>query len=162
MIKDLVFTDAPGEWFDSWRVHINDENAKGAKWIHRNSDAFLLFADSETLNGPKRGLAKLQIQSVADRILGEIDDRPFALIWAKADLSIPATTQAQITQHIKQYPIAHYEEFSTSVKDEEGKHYHDNICSSINWAIEALSSNNNKVPQITTQLPEDLFLSKRA
>lgn len=159
---DLIFTDAPGEWFDYWRNNVTDDNAKGAKWIHDNCDAFLLFADCEMLSGKKRGIAKLQINSVADRLFEKIKNRPLGLIWSKSDVSITGNTKQQILSHIQRSKIAHFNAFSTSVKDGEAGIFHQNICNSIDWCIEIVNNNLNINPKITVFKPEDMFLSKRA
>jgi len=159
---DLVFTDAPGEWFDYWRNNVNSENAKGAKWIHDNCNAFLLFADCEMLAGKKRGSAKLQIKSVADRLFENIENRPFGLVWSKSDVSVSAETKQQILSHFKQNPLVHFTEFETSVKDGEAGIFHQNICDSVNWSIDKVQNNINKNPKIISFKPEDMFLSKRA
>jgi len=160
---DLVFTDAPGEWFDHWRINVNNENAKGAKWIHDNCDAFLLFADCEMLtpNCSKRGIAKQQINSVADRIFENINNRPFGLIWSKSDISIPIDTKNQIRSHFEQNSLTHFAEYETSVKEGVDGLFHKNICDSIYWLVESLRSNKNKLPLIISHKPEDMFLSKR-
>jgi len=158
---DLIFTDAPGEWFDYWRNNVNSESAKGAKWIHDNCDAFLLFADCEMLDGAKRGKAKLQIKSVADRLFENIEDRPFGLIWSKSDVTVSVKTKQQILSHIKQNPLVHFNEFKTSVKDGKAGIFHRNICNSINWIIQKQQSNINSNPKIISFIPEDMFLSKR-
>jgi hypothetical protein len=158
---DLVFTDAPGEWFDHWRNNVNSENAKGAKWIHDNSDAFLLFADCEMLVGTKRGQAKLQINSVADRLFENIEARPIGLVWSKSDCKIPTSTKEQILEHLEQNPYSHFSQFTTSVTEGENGIFHQHICESINWIIEKLKSNINSQPQIISLIPEDMFLSKR-
>jgi len=158
---DLIFTDAPGEWFDHWRNNVNSENAKGAKWIHDNSDAFLLFADCAMLNGRERGKAKLQINSVADRLFEKIEARPIGLVWSKSDCEIPSSTKEQILEHLEQNPYAHFSQFTTSVQEGKNGIFHQNICESINWIIEKLKSNINSQPQIISLIPEDMFLSKR-
>jgi hypothetical protein len=158
---DLIFTDAPGEWFDHWRNNVDSENAKGAKWIHDNSDAFLLFADCDMLSGTKRGLAKHQINSVADRLFKNLEARPIGLIWSKSDIEIPISTKEQLLQHIKQNPYVHFSQFSTSVKDGKNGVFHQNICDSIYWIIEKVKSNVQAKPRITSFIPEDMFLSKR-
>jgi Double-GTPase 2 len=158
---DLIFTDAPGEWFDIWRNNTNDRNAEGAKWIYKNCNGFLLFADCETLAGSKRGQAKQQICSVADRLFENIADRPLGLIWSKSDILISETTKEQIFMHVKENPIKHFSQFETSVKEGENNIYHDNICESIDWIIKKLESNTNKLPQIISLKPNDMFLSKR-
>ena len=159
---DVIFTDAPGEWFDHWRNNVHSENAKGAKWIHDNSDAFLLFADCEMLGGTKRGQAKLQINSVADRLFENIQAKPIGLVWSKSDFEITKQTKEQILQHIGQNPYVHFNEFNTSVKEGEKGIFHQNICDSINWIIEKVKSNVNSKPLINSLIPEDMFLSKRA
>jgi len=158
---DLILTDAPGEWFDHWRNNINSENAKGAKWIHDNSDAFLLFADCDMLLSTKRGQAKLQINSVADRLFENIESRPIGLVWSKSDIEIADITKNQITEHLEEKPSVHFNEFRTSVKEGEDGIFHKNICESINWIIECLRSNINSNPEITSIKAEDMFLSKR-
>ncbi len=160
--KDLVFTDAPGEWFDYWRTNINSENAKGAKWIHENCDSFLLFADCEMLMSPRRGIAKQQINAVSDRLTENLNDRPFGLVWSKSDVEIKEETKNQIRAHIKLNPISHFMEFTTSVKDGENGIFHQNICDSIDWLINKLDSNKNANPEINVYKQEDMFLSKRS
>lgn len=158
---DLIFTDAPGEWFDHWRNNVNSENAKGAKWIHNNCNAFLLFADCEMLSGEKRGAAKLQINSVADRIAENIENRPFGLVWSKSDVSISDNTRQQILSNLKLSPLVHFKEFETSIQDGEEGIFHQNICDSIHWCIEKLQKNINNQPKIKSLKPKDMFLSKR-
>lgn len=159
---DLLFTDAPGEWFDYWRNNADGENARGAKWIHENCNAFLLFADCEMLAGKKRGSAKLQINSIADRLFENIDDRPLELIWSKSDIAITQTTKSQILSHIELNKYLHFTEFEASVKEGEKGCYHNNICESINWILCKLNGNTNDNPIIDSLKPDDLFLSKRS
>lgn len=158
---DLIFTDAPGEWFDHWRTSVNGENAKGAKWIHDNSDAFLLFADSQMLASENRGQARTQIQSVADRLCENLDARPLGLIWSKSDIQVSELTVNQIVQHIVQNPVSHFEQFKTSVNEGPNGVYHQNICDSIAWIITRLQSNVNTLPIIESKKHDDMFLSRR-
>lgn len=159
--SDLIFTDAPGEWFDHWRNSVNSENAKGAKWIHDNSDAFLLFADCEMLVGAERGQAKFQINSVADRLFENIEARPIGLVWSKSDIEVSDSTKEQILQLIEQNPYVHFNQFTTSVQEGKDGIFHQNICDSINWILEKLKSNTNTIPEINSLIEEDMFLSKR-
>ncbi|WP_394992993.1 hypothetical protein, partial [Emticicia sp.] len=159
--KDLILTDAPGEWFDFWRTNIDSENAKGAKWIHENCNAFLLFADNEMLSGSSRGMARQQITSVADRLFENIENRPLGFIWSKSDIPIKELMKEQILSHLKQNPIFHFKEFETSVKEGESGIFHKNILESIHWIIEKLQSNTNTKPAIISFKQEDMFLSKR-
>jgi hypothetical protein len=159
--KDLIFTDAPGEWFDYWRNNVNSDNAQGAKWIHENCNAFLLFADNDELSGGNRGTAKQQITSVADRLFENIEDRPIGLIWSKSDISIKDLTKQQILSHLNRNQIVHFSEFETSVQEGESGIFHKNILDSINWIIDKLQSNINTKPAFISLKQEDMFFSKR-
>lgn len=154
----LVFTDAPGEWFDYWRNNTHSENAKGAKWISDHADAFLLFADCEMLAGQKRGQGKSQINSVADRLLENLGSRPLGLIWSKSDIEITPSTKTQILQKINHNPSINFSQFSTSVTEGSDGTFHANICESVNWIIEKISIQLNTRPEISLKT-DDLFLS---
>lgn len=158
---DLIFTDAPGEWFDHWSNNVNSENAKGAKWIYENCNGFLLFADCDMLSGNKRGNAKRQLNQVADRLLENIEDRPLGLVWSKSDIALTKETKSQIVNHIEGTPFKHFNQFETSVQGGSKGKFHAGILESINWIIEASTKNTNSLPKISVSKPEDMFLSKR-
>ena len=159
--KELVFTDAPGEWFGHWIVNKNDSNARGAQWIHENADAFLLFADCEMLAGPQLGKARQQTKQVADRIKDGLGNRPLSLIWSKSDIEVDQDVKSQISGHIKNSEVVNYTEFKTSVRNEDSSDLQINIVNSIYWILERLSEENNVVPEPKRFSKEDLFLSKR-
>jgi hypothetical protein len=159
--RDLVFTDAPGEWFDDWTTRVEGENAEGARWIHDNADALLLFADCEMLAGEDIGTARRQTRQVADRIKYKLESRPFGLVWAKSDFELEATVKEQISKYIQNSPIDNYREFEVSVRDVSGKNFHSNVLASIGWILEKTSLRPNVLPTLPKYLPEDMFLSKR-
>lgn len=52
-LTHALYSDVPGEWFRDWAI---DANAvEGVSWLVQRADSFVLFADSESLAGPKRG-----------------------------------------------------------------------------------------------------------
>lgn len=159
---DLIFTDAPGEWFDYWSINVNSENAKGAKWIYQHCNGFLLFADCDMLSGVKRGNAKRQLSLVADRLLENLDDRPLGLVWSKSDIDLAVQSKEQIITHIQGTPFKHFNQFQTSVQEGNDGEFHKDICESINWIIEKSTGNYNILRRISVLKPEDMFLSKRA
>lgn len=159
--KNLIFTDAPGEWFDHWRINSNDEAASGARWVYENSSAFLLFADSEQLSGEKRGTAKFQVNTIADRIIEKLSTRPLALIWSKSDKDIKETTKEQILSHIKLNGLINFKDFRVSIYEGENQEFHKNICQSLEWILSCKEKNINNLPSIKSFKPEDIFLSKR-
>lgn len=159
--KDLIFTDAPGEWFDSWVYNKNDSSAAGARWIHNHSNAFLLFADSEMLSGSQRGIARNQIKLVGDRLKENLKERPFCLIWSKSDETISDDIKNQITNYIQNSPIENYKEFSTSVREGSKGIFHQEILNSINWILKLSESQKSDELSINSKKTNDLFLSKR-
>lgn len=160
-LKDLIFTDAPGEWFDHWTFNEKDANAAGALWIHGVADAFLLFADCDMLAGTQLGKARKQTRMVADRIKQGLNDRPLGLIWSKSDVTVNPDVKAQISAYITNSPVKHYREFETSVREGVGGELHTNVCNSIGWLLDVIEGNRNQLPAISSHEPKDLFLSKR-
>ena len=159
--KEIVFTDAPGEWFDSWTINQNDPNAEGANWIHKNADAFLLFSDCEMLAGEGLGKARRQIRQVSDRIKQNLGSRPFGLIWSKSDIELDEETAQQISGYITNSDLDSYSEFKTSVHEGINGVFYENILQSISWLLETLSKQVNKLPAVDQQCADDMFLSKR-
>lgn len=159
--KELLFTDAPGEWFDHWITNINDPNAEGANWIYQNADAFFLFADCDMLSSPNLGKARQQTKGVADRIKQNLEYRPFGLIWSKSDIKIDSHVKDQISKHIQNSHIENYKEFETSVRNNPEHSFHSNILESIDWIIQKLSEQSNTLPKLQVYDKNDLFLSKR-
>jgi hypothetical protein len=159
--KDLLFTDAPGEWFGHWVVNKNDNNAAGAEWVHEHANAFLLFADCEMLSGSQLGKARQQTKQVADRLKHNLENRPLGLVWSKSDIKLNEGIKKQISDHIQNSSISNYREFKTSVRNETSSDLQLNILESINWILTVLSSETNELPRVKRFAPTDLFLSKR-
>lgn len=159
--KDLIFTDAPGEWFGHWIVNKNASNAAGAQWVHEHADAFLLFADCEMLSGIQLGKARQQTKQVADRLKHNLKHRPLGLVWSKSDIKLDEEVKKQISDHIQNSRIPNYHEFETSVRNEASTDLQSNILESIDWILTVLSDETNELPQVGKFSPTDLFLSKR-
>lgn len=159
--KELIFTDAPGEWFGHWIVNKNDSNAAGAQWVHEFADAFLLFADCEMLSGTQLGKARQQTKLVADRLKHDLKNRPLGLIWSKSDVIVDKEVKKQISDHIQNSLIPNYQEFEISVRNETCVDLQLNILESIDWILTVLSRETNELPQVERFAPTDLFLSKR-
>jgi hypothetical protein len=87
-LVDILLTDAPGEWFTSWSLNENAEDAQGARWIVRHSDAYILAADSEKLASSEagiRGKTKSAIRALLDRLQPSIQQRCLTLLWTKSE-----------------------------------------------------------------------------
>lgn len=89
-LRDVLITDAPGEWFARWSTDRAAPAAEGARWIVSAADAFILVIDSEALSGPDRHDARTQHAALIRRLAAEATGRPVVIAWAKADLEIPA------------------------------------------------------------------------
>ncbi len=159
--RELVFTDAPGEWFAAWITNRQGEKSRGAEWIHSHADAFLLFADCEELSGSGLGKARQQIKQVGDRIKHNLDKRPLGLIWSKSDIPTERSIKEQISAHLQNSPIANYKDFEVSARNEEQNKFQLQILESIKWILHALNVQVNSVPETERFAPSDLFLSKR-
>ncbi|SMF94383.1 hypothetical protein SAMN02949497_1696 [Methylomagnum ishizawai] len=91
--RDILLTDAPGEWFTRWAIKTDAPGAEGACWIAEKADAFLVFADCARLSGPKRGEARDDLCQLLERLGNEVSLRPTALVWAKDDQTVPERIQ---------------------------------------------------------------------
>jgi hypothetical protein len=114
-LRDYAFADAPGLWFQKWAVNRDAVEAQGAGWIAENADAFLIVADCDALAGPNKGPARGAFQLLARRLAGERGERPVALVWTKADVSISSEMRETILNAVKT-PMPDAIEFSVSVK----------------------------------------------
>jgi len=160
--REIIFPDAPGEWFDRWANKQSDNRAEGARWVEMHADAFLLFADCELLcNLTELGNARRQTRSIADRLKASLGDRPLGLVWSKSDVTVDSAVKNQLSTHIKNSPLVHYREFQTSVRKGENDEFHRGVTQSIEWILSVLDNRTNNLPPVPVLAPEDLFLAKR-
>jgi len=107
--RDVLLTDAPGEWFTRWAIKEDAPDAEGARWLVRNADAFLVFADCKRIatTNPKRGTARNELRQLLERLGNHVANRPTALIWAKDDIEPNPEIRTAIQQVLaKQIPHA--------------------------------------------------------
>ncbi|WP_232463799.1 TRAFAC clade GTPase domain-containing protein [Methylovulum psychrotolerans] len=102
--RDVLLTDAPGEWFNRWAIKEEAPDAEGARWVVDRADAFLVVADCQRLSGSERGVARDGLRELLERLSNHVKNRPTTLVWAKDDYepndkirnSIRATLDKQI------------------------------------------------------------------
>lgn len=116
-LRDLLFADAPGEWFQRWAVDENAEDAEGARWVSQHADVLLLVADRQALSGPRMGSARSAFQLLTSRIAAQRRGRPVALVWTKADIEVLPEMESRIRQTVTSV-IPDAAEFSVSVLSE--------------------------------------------
>lgn len=113
-LRDLLFADAPGEWFQKWAVNEQAVDVEGARWIARHADVTLLIADRQALAGPKMGTARNDFQLLAQRAVTEARGRRLALVWTKGDVEVAPAMEAQIRKAVASASSS-VPEFSVSV-----------------------------------------------
>jgi hypothetical protein len=94
--RDVLLTDAPGEWFSQWALYEEAPAAEGARWIARNADAFLVFADSEKMRGSTRGAEREALRQLIERLGNHVGARPTTLVWSKHEQAPPERLRASI------------------------------------------------------------------
>lgn len=99
-LRDFLFADAPGEWFQKWAINEQAADAEGARWIARHADVTLLIADRQALAGPKMGAARNDFQLLAQRAVAESRGRRLALVWTKGDVDVAPAMEAQIRKAV--------------------------------------------------------------
>lgn len=118
-LRDMLFADAPGEWFRKWAINQDAPDAEGARWIARHADVTLLIADRQALSGPKMGTARNDFQLLAQRAIADARGRPLALVWTKGDLDVAPAMEAQIRRAVA-FALPPVPEFTVSVAPREG------------------------------------------
>lgn len=114
-LDDVLLADAPGEWFARWAIDQEASEAGGARWVGRNADAFILFADSAALASAARGQARSRLASLAQRLADNLTGRPVAIVWAKSDIPVPQGIQAALRGTFGRL-FPGYQEFMVSVR----------------------------------------------
>jgi hypothetical protein len=84
LFRDILFADSSGEVFKNWSVDVQDPDAENARWIYEKSSAFIFMVDSVALI-KKRGKAKVEIIQIAEQLAANLNNRPVAVVWSKAD-----------------------------------------------------------------------------
>lgn len=100
-LRDVLLTDAPGEWFTRWSIQEDAPDAKGARWIAQHADAFLVLADCLRLCGSQRGRARNEIRQLLERLGNHVGNRPTNFVWAKADHRPPDGIRDAIRHSLK-------------------------------------------------------------
>jgi Double-GTPase 2 len=117
-LEDVLFADAPGEWFQRWAVESEAPDAAGARWLADRASVLAIVADCESLVAEDRGNARASMVNLIRRVAATRDSRPVALVWAKADINIPSAIRKAVLDAAL-LVMPDIEEFSVSVVDHE-------------------------------------------
>jgi len=102
-LRDLLFVDAPGEWFQQWAFNREAPGAEGARWVAAHADVFIVFADCAALAGEKRGEARVILKQIIDRVRSEQNNRPIFLVWSKSDIKIKPELRSSIEEACQRF-----------------------------------------------------------
>lgn len=101
--RDILFTDAPGEWFTRWALKADAPDAEGARWVAERADGFLLFADCKRLASSQFGAARQDLRSIMARMGSVTGRRPVGIVWAKSDIAVKEVLLEAIINNHRQY-----------------------------------------------------------
>lgn len=133
-LRDMLFADAPGEWFRKWAINQEAQDVEGARWIARHADVILLIADRQALSGSKMGTARNDFQLLAQRAIAEARGRPLALVWTKGDVEVSPAMEAQIRRAVASVSPT-VPEFTVSVAPREGTDAADGFRRLFHWIV---------------------------
>lgn len=133
--RDLLLTDAPGEWFEKWTINQNSLEATGVNWMIQHSNAFIFFADCAALVGPERGKARQQLEVLSQRLGEQVGDRPIAVVWAKSDIEVRDALRHSLQSTFAKY-FHSFREFHTSLPDKEEQGFN-SILPLMDWLLES-------------------------
>lgn len=135
--RDILFADAPGEWFSRWAVRRDAEDATGALWLSDASDVLIVVADSDALAGPRLGIARANLVSLLRRVGAERRGRPVALVWTKGDVKVDVQMRQAVTQ-AADLALGSYRTFSVSMHSAPGQDPHNRgqgLIELFEWAL---------------------------
>jgi Double-GTPase 2 len=155
-IRDILFTDSPGEWFTDWATNKVNERAEGARWIHEHADAFMVFADAKRLSGSERGPAREEVNRILQRLGDGLRARPVAIAWSKADLPISEAMKGQIQKEALRIAPA-YTCFDISYKEPFLPNYAD----SATWLLDQAMQPKSMTFDIPRSKSKDFFFQIR-
>jgi len=116
--RDILLTDAPGEWFSRWSVKDDAQDAEGARWIAENADAFLVVADCARLSGEDRGAARKDLRQLIERLGNHVGNRPVTLVWTKNDCQVSEDMKMTIQNTLRQN-LPQAIELATTIADSD-------------------------------------------
>lgn len=98
--EDVLFADAPGEWFREWADNADAATTEGARWLVRHADALALLVDSDALAGEERGRYRAQQLRLVRRMADHVDGKLVVPVWSKADVEVPPTMRERIDEQL--------------------------------------------------------------
>lgn len=152
---DIIFTDAPGEWFSNWGKSVNAVNSRGAKWIDEVADAFIYVADCKKLND-EFGAEMSNMMPILSRMSDTHDNRPTAWIWMKSDCSLEPEEKEDLLTDIKK-KLPNIKDYNVSVINRENDETIESILIFMNQLLTENYHKKNLIPIIKPKNEDDFF-----
>lgn len=107
--RDVLFTDAPGEWFTQWARVPADPTAIGARWVINHANVLMLLIDSAALaDTEKLPQSRRATRDLIERVGAEKGKCPVMVIWTKDDIRVPEAIRDRLSRACEQFlPNAH-------------------------------------------------------
>ncbi|MBI4784107.1 MAG: hypothetical protein HY785_22735 [Oscillatoriophycideae cyanobacterium NC_groundwater_1537_Pr4_S-0.65um_50_18] len=131
-LYDVVFADAPGEWFELWAINRFDPQAEGARWLEQHAESVLMFLDSEKLSSPEhRGNARFQSLKLLDRVFDSYLPHAIGIVWAKYDMFMQNQAIDVLKQNVDRKKIKRsFNVISANFSESLG------VIEAVSWSIE--------------------------
>jgi hypothetical protein len=115
-LRDMLFSDAPGEWFTRWVKNQDAPEAQGARWIVENATHFVFVVDRAGLASEDVGRVRQNTLALA-RVLSEHRrGRPIIAAWTKSDAGHDEVVEAPIRQRLAEL-FGDHASFNVHVED---------------------------------------------
>ena len=103
VMRDVMFTDAPGEWFTEWSRNPGDAHGAGAQWVIEHSDVLVLLVDSAGLADTRTlPLTRRSTHDLIERLAAE-SSAPVVVVWTKDDVEVPHQTRTSLDRACKEF-----------------------------------------------------------
>jgi hypothetical protein len=115
-VRDILFTDAPGEWFSQWIRQQAADQSRGARWIVDNASQFIFFIDRTALAGTEVGKCRQETIALARLLAENRNGRPVIVVWSKSDLPHAGEIEVPIRRKLEEL-FGKHPTFNLHVKD---------------------------------------------
>lgn len=158
-LRDLVLTDASGEWFREWTIDPQSPAAEGARWIVAEADAFLLFVDCERISGAPQSAAGSfrETLRLAERLRDHANGRRVGIVWSKADQQAIPRLRDRLDEQLGRFFPDHasFDVTVQAVRDGTDARL-GRYLEAVDWAAQP-RPRGLRIPDVTPEAP-DLFL----